>query len=235
MDKIVTIHQPDFMPWLGFFNKIHNADEFIVLDHVLNNPKTADFYCRRVKMLVGKVETWVSVNLSKDESGLFIPINAMTFNLADANQFNKLEKTIYLNYKNAPCFNEVFYLIEQYCNATSNKLIDRNMLFIKEVLQKLNIDTPLILSSELNPIHKSNVMLIDLLQKRQASEYLCGNGAASYQEDDLFNKENINVKYNTFNHPNYEQFSTDGFIKGLSIVDALMNVGFNKVEKLIKN
>ena len=85
------------------------------------------------------------------------------------------------------------------------------------------------------PVNVSNVMLIDLLQKRQASEYLCGNGAASYQEDDLFNKENINVKYNTFNHPNYEQFSTDGFIKGLSIVDALMNVGFNKVEKLIKN
>jgi hypothetical protein len=45
------------MPWLGLFNKITNADELIILDHVTNNPKSAEFWCRRVKMLIGGVST----------------------------------------------------------------------------------------------------------------------------------------------------------------------------------
>ena len=77
MTKIVTIHQPDFMPWLGLFNKINNADELIVLDHVINNPKSPELWSRRVKMLIGGKDHWMSVTLKKDEQNTFIPINKM--------------------------------------------------------------------------------------------------------------------------------------------------------------
>jgi hypothetical protein len=235
MRKIITIHQPDFMPWLGLFNKINNADELIVLDHVVNNPKTAHFYCRRVKMMIGGTENWVSVNLKKDPDNLFIPINKMEFNDADKTQFQKLEKTVVLNYKNAPFFKDVFYLVEQYCSSPSAKLVDRNMDFIKEVMKRLEIGTNLVYSSELNVQSKSTSMLVELIKQREGTAYLCGMGASSYQEDELFEKDGIELKYNNFSHPVYTQFNSAEFKNGLSILDALMNMGFDRVTELIRN
>jgi hypothetical protein len=77
-------------------------------------------------------------------------------------------------------------------------------------------------------------MLIDLLKKRSATTYLCGNGAGTYQKDELYNQQNIMVKYNNFNHPVYKQFNSTEFLKGLSIIDALMNLGFEATASLVK-
>ena len=110
---IVTIHQPDFMPWLGLFNKINSADEFIILDHVTNNPKAAEFWCRRVKMLIGGKEHWLSVTLKKDQHNTFIPINQMELDM-DEKAIKKFIQSIELNYKRAPYFTEIFYLVENY-------------------------------------------------------------------------------------------------------------------------
>jgi len=232
IDKIVTIHQPDFMPWLGLFNKINKADELIVLDHVTNNPKDAAFWCRRVKMLIGGKEHWMSVSLKKGNQP-FIPIKEMKMEM-DIAAVKKFIKSVEINYKKAPFFNEMFYLVEYYFQITSTNLSERNMWFIKEVMSKLSISTPISLSSELDPQFTSNELLIDLLKKRNASVYLCGGGAASYQNDALFFKENIQVVYNQFDHPVYEQFNSDQFVKGLSIIDVLMNVGFLGTSKLLK-
>ncbi|MBL7917986.1 MAG: WbqC family protein, partial [Bacteroidia bacterium] len=221
----VTIHQPDFMPWLGLFNKINNADEFIILDHVTNNPKSPEFWCRRVKMLIGGKEHWMSITLKKDKLNTFIPINCMELDM-DEKTVKKFIQSVELNYKRAPYFNDVFYLVENYFSLNGNNLSKKNSWFISEVMKKLNINTPYLYSSDLNPQFTSNEMLIDLLKKRNATVYLCGNGAGSYQKDELYLNEGIKVKYNQFTHPEYSQFNSTSFTKGLSIIDALMNLGF---------
>ena len=66
--KLIAIHQPNLFPWLGFFTKIHQANEFIILDHTINNPKSPEFWCRRVKMLIGGKDHWMSVSLKKDNN-----------------------------------------------------------------------------------------------------------------------------------------------------------------------
>ena len=233
MGKIVTIHQPDFMPWLGLFNKISKADELIVLDHVVNNPKSAEFWCRRVKMLIGGKAHWMSITLKKDEHNLFIPINIMEF-VKDEKAIKKFKASIEQNYKRAPYFKDIFYLIENYFSQSTNNLSLLNVWFIKEVMMRLKIDTNLVFSSELVPQYSSNEMLIDLLKKRNANIYLCGNGAGAYQKDELYNQQNIEVKYNNFNHPVYNQFNSTEFTKGLSIIDALMNLGFEATSNLVK-
>jgi len=222
---IITIHQPDFMPWLGLFNKINNADEFIILDHVTNNPKSPEFWCRRVKMLIGGKEHWMSVTLKKDKLNTFIPIKDMELEM-DEKSIRKFIQSVELNYKRAPYFSEVFYLVENYFEVDGNNLRKRNSWFIKEVMNKIGINTTCIFSSELNPQFSSNEMLIDLLKKRDATVYLCGNGSGSYQKDELYLNEGISVKYNQFIHPEYTQFNSSSFIKGLSIIDPLMNLGF---------
>jgi len=229
---IVTIHQPDFMPWLGLFNKIKNADEFIILDHTINNPKSPEFWCRRVKMLIGGKDHWMSVSLKKDNNNLFVPIKDMELQI-DEKSNKKFLQSIELNYKKAPYFNEIYYLVENYFKMSTNNLSKRNSWFITEVMEKLGINTKIIYSSDLNPIYTSNEMLIDLLKKRNATTYLCGAGASGYQKDELYLAENILVVYNRFIHPTYKQFNSNQFLSGLSIIDPLMNIGFEQTAKLI--
>jgi hypothetical protein len=234
VNKTITIHQPDFMPWIGLFNKINNADELIILDHVTNNPKSSEFWCRRVKMLIGGKEHWMSVTLKKDKLNTFIPINDMELKMDEKNT-KKFIQSVELNYKRAPYFSEVFYLIENYFEVEGNNLSRKNIWFIKEVMKKIKINTACIFSSELNPQFSSNEMLIDLLKKRNATVYLCGNGSGSYQKDELYLNEGISVKYNQFIHPVYTQFNSSSFIKGLSIIDTLMNLGFNGTIRFFNN
>jgi WbqC-like protein family len=233
LEKIVTIHQPDFMPWLGFFNKIAKTDEFIILDHTINNPKSPEFWCRRVKMLIGGKEHWMSISLKKDERQLFIPIYDMQLQM-DEKTTKKFLQSVELNYKKAPFFMDTFYLVEQYFTMLSQNLVEKNVWFVQEVANKLHIDSKFIYSSQLDPQFSSNEMLIDLLKQRNATTYLCGDGAGGYQKDELYLAENILVKKNGFQHPNYLQFNTKEFVKGLSIIDALMNIGFEATEKLVK-
>lgn len=232
MSKVVTIHQPDFMPWLGLFDKINNADVFIVLDHVTNNPKSAEFWCRRVKMLIGGKEHWMSVNLKKDETDVFIPINKMEIKM-DEIAIKKFKQSVELNYKKAPFFSEVFYLIEDYFSAPLLNMCEKNTGFIKEVMKKLEIGTELLFSSQMQPQFSSNEMLIDLLKKANATTYLCGSGAGGYQKDELFLEQGIQVRYNSFVPPAYPQFNSKIFVKGLSILDELMNLGFKGTKDLL--
>lgn len=234
MQKTVTIHQPDFMPWLGLFNKINKADEFIVLDHTLNNPKSPEFYCRRVKMLIGGKDHWMSVSLKKDDKNLFIPINEMELQMNEKTT-KKFLQSVELNYKKAPYFKDVFYLVEDYFTMSNQNLSQKNSWFITEVMKKLNVTTKVVNSTNLSPQFSSNDMLIDLLEKRKATTYLCGAGASGYQKDILYLSKNIEVTYNCFSHPTYIQFNSKEFIKGLSIIDSLMNLGFEQTEKLVKS
>lgn len=220
------------MPWLGLFDKINNADVFIVLDHVTNNPKSPEFWCRRVKMLIGGKEHWMSVSLKKDEKELFVPIDKMELNM-DEQAIRKFKQSVELNYKKAPFFSEVFFLIEDYFKAPLLNLRAKNINFIKEVMEKLDIRTEVVYSSEMQPQFSSNEMLIDLLKKTNASVYLCGSGAGDYQKDELFVAQGIAVKYNSFVQPVYTQFNSSNFVKGLSIIDVLMNLGFKGSKELL--
>lgn len=46
---VVAIHQPEHLPWLGFFNKMANADEFVILDNVQYRKR---YFQNRNKILV---------------------------------------------------------------------------------------------------------------------------------------------------------------------------------------
>ncbi len=233
MSKVVTIHQPDFMPWLGLYNKIARADELVILDHVTNNPRDG-FWCRRVMMMVGGKPAWVSLPLVKEEGKVAIPINQMEINPTQFRVLRKSFDSIRFNYTKAPYFKEVFPLVEEYFASEDNNLARRNSKFLIDTMHRLNINTEIVFSSDLDCNQKSTHLLVEILKKRNATEYLCGAGASGYQDDSLFGQSGIQLRYNNFQHPQYPQFNTTSFQKGLSIIDALMNVGFSETERLIK-
>ena len=229
MNRIVTIHQPDFMPWAGFFRKIQKSDLWIVLDHVSNNPRDSKFWGRRVKLLVNNREYWLSVPLEKPKGITSVPINTMRIKSDFFNGVNnhKVRKTLDQQYIRYPFFKEFKYLYEDYFDDISQSLMDKNMRFIQEVMSILNINTEIIYSSELNTKGQSNELLVELLEAVDAKKYISGDGADGYMDVEIYRESNIQVYKNNFDsNLKYNQFSNSGvFIGGLSIIDCLMSVG----------
>lgn len=232
----ITIHQPDMMPWLGLFNKINKADLWVILDHTTNNPRDASFWGRRAKILVNGKPKWLSLPLVKPEiSGLIgLPIYEMEFSNANPKIYLSALKTIELNYKKTPFFNEVFPLVCDFLHSSVMNMRDRNLAFIFQIMELLEIKTKISYSSDLHCQKSATSLLVEILEKMQGTTYLCGGGASGYQKDDLFRAAGINVEYNNFNHPVYNQMNSKEFVPGLSIIDALMNVGVLETKKLIR-
>lgn len=234
LNKIVTVHQPDFMPWFGFYNKISKSDIFIVLDHVLNNPNDG-FWCKRVKMIIGGKPKWITVPLKKEKQRPYIPINQMEISLDMKKEFLKLYKTIVFNYTNHPYFFEIDPFLKEYFFEGELNLVKKNFRFILSTLSKLEINPKIEFSSNLSPFGSKNELLINLVKAVEGDHYLAGQGAKDYQNDFAFKNNGIITCYNSFKHPKYEQSKNhvDEFTEGLSIVDVVSSMGFSNLKRLL--
>ncbi|MDA7774263.1 WbqC family protein [Pseudomonadales bacterium] len=232
---IVTIHQPDFMPWMGFFNKIAKSDIWVLLDHVENNPRDAGFWGRRVRVLVNGSPAWLSIPLKKpDQTGVVgVPINQMKINTELQKNLSKSFRTLHQAYSGTPYYKEYCYLIDDFFLDDDPSLINRNVKFILEILKILGINTEVVPSSKFGFESKKNELLIDLIKVVHGNTYLCGQGAQGYQDDSKFLSEGIALEYNRFEHPNYTQRHTKECVHGLSIIDALFNMPVEKVSSMI--
>lgn len=232
MKTVVGIHQPDFFPWLGFFNKYRKSDTFVILDHTENNPRDSNFWGRRVKILANGQPFWLSVPLTKPSGKLGQPILEMTLNINDRKFKKKNLSTLSQSYSKAHHFDQIFPLVEAYFNHESTSLIERNMGFILEVGGQLGFNTEMVYSSDLNCQMSSTDLLIEIIQKVGGTDYLSGTGADGYMKDEMFGQNGIGLQFNEFSFIPYDQFNAKEFVPGLSILDALMNLGFEGVKGL---
>jgi hypothetical protein len=231
MSKVACIHQPNFFPWLGYFNKIARCDRFIFLDDV-QFPKKGGAWCNRVKLMVSAEERWVTAPIDRNYQGV-LKINQMHF--MDNNIWKKkLIKTISFNYKSAPFYRDMFDFFEPLiCNSDTN-VSSFNIHAVTEISKKLDIDLKKFYVSSRLPVDEcSNERLICLTKSVGSDSYMCGGGADSYQDENIFRNNNIKLIYQNFNQIPYAQSTKNCFVSGLSIIDALMNVGWDGVKRLI--
>ncbi len=229
----VAIHQPSFFPWLGFFDKIASTDIFVLLDDV-QFPKTGGFWGNRVKFMISGKPEWITMPIVRSYSGVR-NINEMEINNS-VNWREKLDKTIFLNYKKAPFFEEIYPVFVSLVNYNTKSLLDYNLNIIKKICELIGINfQKAVLASSLNIEGKATDLLISIIKNVSGSEYICGGGAQKYQEDEKFEQTGIKLTYQHFDHPVYKQFNSDEFIKGLSVFDALFNCGTNAVSKLFSS
>jgi len=229
--KIVAIHQPNFFPWLGYFNKIARADLFIVLDHV-QFPKKGGTYSNRVQLVVNGQAAWVTMPVVRAYHG-FRRINEMRIDNTQPWR-TKLLKTIQMNYSHAPFFEIVFPFLTELVNNPTDRLVEYNLSAINSLMAALGMETSkLILSSTLAVEGQATDLLISIVKAVGGTTYLCGGGAPRYQQDKKFAEAGIELVYQNFRHPVYPQTNTREFIPGLSIIDALMNCGFERTKALV--
>ena len=229
--RVVAIHQPNFFPWLGYFDKIARSDVFILLDHV-QLPKTGGGWSNRVKMRVAGEARWVTAPVHRAFHGVGA-INEIEW--ADDQPWrDKLVRTLSANYAKAPYYREIIAWLEPLIRMPEVNLARYNIAVIRAIADRIGLrHDHCVVSSALGGRGQANELLIDLTRKTGGTCYLCGGGAAGYQDDAAFAEAGLELRYQRFTHPGYAQTGQVDFEPGLSIVDALMNVGCGNVKGLL--
>lgn len=215
------IHQPNFLPWLGYFYKIHKSDHFVLIDNVQFIKGSV---CNRAKIKNNQgAEIWLTVPV-KGNKGSYVNYNELELDYTQkwaVKMINQLNAA----YVKAPYFDMFFNPLSDLLKQEHKSLADLNITLIKYICGQLGIKTPMSVASELAiDFGRKNDLNLNICKYFKANIYLSGTGAKKYNDEALFKNEGIAVEYSDFVHPVYpQQFGT--FIPGLSIVDLLFNCG----------
>src|ERR1700761_7709248 len=230
MSRIAVIHQPDFLPYLGFFDRLLHADVLVLLDNAQFVNSTSRSWTHRAKIKTPRGEKWISLNVKSAPRDT--PIRDIELSGADwrKTHINLLRE----NYRTADHFAEIFPEIEKLYAHDSNGLAGFNRASIEMLMRLFDIKIELITASSLSPEGKSNELLVDILKKIGADRYLSGIGAKAYFRPEPFAAAGIEVLWQDFHHPVYSQLHGD-FIPYLSSIDLLLNCGIDRSRKILRN
>lgn len=222
MNKKVAIHQPNYIPWIGYFAKMEQSDYFVYLD-IVQYPRGKSVAARNlIKTPNGPAYLTIPVKTPAGKSGkaLYTEIQ-----FADSKWKEKHKKTIELNYKKTPHFNEVFELFRIEMDRTAS-FTDLNINLIETFADYMDIPTRRFrLSSILKDFGQKSDLIIDICEQLNARVYLSGDGGGKDYNDEALLKENgIMLEYLNFKHPQYNQLWGE-FVPNLSILDLLFNHG----------
>ncbi|MFC2156802.1 WbqC family protein [Acidobacteriota bacterium] len=225
--KIVSIHQPAYLPWLGYFHKAALSDVFIFLDTVQFEKNS---FTNRNRIMTGQGPIWLTVPLTQKGH---IQKKLTEMQITDSDPWKKKHiKSIRLNYSKTPHFNKYFEEIENSISQAGVSFCDFVYSMTSYFFRLLNIDTSFVRSSNL-PVSGEKASLVKNLCKHfQADIYISGALGRDYLNKDEFMKEGIKVIFQDYIHPSYSQLSRT-FESGMGIIDVLMNLGASKTKDLI--
>lgn len=229
--RLVAVHQPNFFPWLGFFDKIIRSDVFVVLDHI-QFPKSEGNWSNRVKLVVNGQPAWVTMPVARDYEG-FRRIDEMRIDNR-APWRRKLLQLLRTNYGRARAFRDVFPDVESWVETPGELVADYNLAVITAICARLGLrSSHLVRSSALGVPGAKSELVAKLVAHVGGTVYLSGDGSDGYHQDDVFAATGITVQYQRFAHPVYQQRAGEPFIPGLSILDALFHCGFAATADLL--
>lgn len=223
---IVAAHQPNFAPWLGFFDRIRRAQRFVLLDHVQFERQN---YQNRTLIKTQGGPKWVTVPVvqkSRDE----LILDKEICNGQDGKEFwgRKVYLTLESSYARAPHFK--LYgpkLKELFVGTRWDKLVDLNLALLRLCLESLQIATPLVRSSELQGLTGAkSELVLSMVRAAGGTTYMAGmGGSKEYLDAATFKEQGVDVAWQDFSHPEYPQLGAAPFAKGLSVLDLLFNCG----------
>ncbi len=218
----ITIHQPNFMPYLGFFDKCDYADTFVIYDST--QFKKNDFQNRnKIKGKDGWF--WLTVPVTYRFGDIISVVNIDN----SKNWKEKHLKAIQTCYSNSRFFKKYFSKIESIYDSKWEYLSNFNIALIKFFLEELGINCEIILSSKLNIESVGSDALVEICDKMNMSTYISGIDGKKYLEFTKFEKEKIEVEVQNYTHPKYIQNfgEFDGY---MSVLDLLFNEGPNSLK-----
>lgn len=230
---IISIHQPNYIPWIGYFHKIAHSDVFVVFDDI-QFPRGKDFIFRN-KIKTENGAKWLSIPI-KNRSEFVSIKNAEINNDIEWNK--KHINSIYSNYHKTEFFENYFKKIESIIDKKWKLLIDLNLEINKTILDLLKINTKIVRSSDLNIKESGTMKVLKIIQKFNGDTYLTGWGPGSRRyivgNEMRFSESGVDIKLQKITIPQYNQYFDD-FVPNLSILDMLFNVEIEKIRKNINS
>ena len=217
---VVCIHQPDFAPWLGFFDRLKRCDKFIVLDNVQFLRRG---WNHRDRIRTADGERWLTVPVLK-RGRREQPINRVEIDESTDWRRQHLEILRHA-YGRAACFQPHFSAISEIYGRRHGRLIDLNRDLIDTLARRFDAVADTWLASELSVYGRGTGMLVELVRAVGGSTYLTGQGARAYLDESRFAAAGIEIEWQRFADPVYPQVHGDRFVRGLSGLDCLFNCG----------
>lgn len=225
----LAIHQPNYLPWSGYFHKMESADLFLILDTV---QYVKHEYDNRCKIKTPNGEQWLTVPISPPRLGT--PITEVM--LANETDLSRQSwKTIKNNYSQSPYFADYKDELHEIYNQKWGSLRDLNIKIIQMIQSRLGIETPLEIASMLpERTLKGTDLLISYCKELGATIYLSGIGGKNYLKQEQFEKNNIRLEFQNYTPIVYPQMFGD-FIPNLSVIDLLFNCGKESLSRIMGN
>ncbi|MFN9109903.1 MAG: WbqC family protein, partial [Bacteroidota bacterium] len=141
------------------------------------------------------------------------------------------------NYKNTKYFLEIFPFVEEVLEKQTDSLIEVLYDSMMLSLKLLDINCQVIRMSDIHydKEKQKSDLILELLIKTNADVYLSGSGAKEYMNMEDFQKNNVEVHFQNFSHPQYQQINSKEFVSGLSSLDLLFNEGIQNSSQIVKN
>ena len=215
---VVAIHQPQFLPWLGYFDKLDRSDVFCLLDTV--QYKKNEFQNRnRIKTADGWQWLTVPVTYRFPQRIYEVGVNQTV------DWQRKHLQALKTNYRKAPFFDTYIGKFEKFYQQPFELLAEVNVECIKLLMDLLGLKSKVVLSSSLQvETEDPTLRLVEICQTLDGDTYLSGRDGAKYMDLDTFHGHRIEIIFQDFNHPDYPQ-CYGPFEPNLSVVDLLFNCG----------
>lgn len=218
---VVTIHQPEHLPWLGFLDKVRQVDVFVVLDHVQYRK---NYFQNRNKIRAASGALWLTVPvLTKGNSDQ--PINEVQINNQGSPRWKeKCWFSLVQHYRKTEFWSHHEQFFERLYKTNWTRLVEINEAIIRYLLNAFSIDVKVIKSSELNVEGQRGDLLLDICRHVGAGTYLSGVSGKEYLDRKKFADAGIEVQFQEFHHPIYKQ-AYEPFLPCMSSIDLLFNYG----------
>lgn len=216
---IVSIHQPDYIPYIGYFYKIACSDIFVFLDDV--------------QFSNDNMHHWNRIKTPQGEHRLKIPVEYkfgdrinQVRTKDELNWKEKHLKIIQMNYMRAPAFREIFPNFRELLMTSYDSLAEMNVQINKWICAGLGLRPKYYRTSEMQLLTVKEQRVIDICLAVGGKTYISGNGARAYQVDQHFTEKGVTLQYTNYHPFAYKQLWKE-FIPNMSIMDYLFNYGFN--------
>lgn len=216
--KIVSIHQPQYIPWVPYFDKALQSDVFVLLDHV-QFEKNGMQNRNQIKSPQGPL--WLTLPV-KHNFGQSI----LETQISDPRAAAKHIKTLQMCYKKAPFYDEIMPLLEEPLSAGYTSLSVLCCDITVRILSYLEYQGTVMNSSQMNVEGRSSDLVLNICKSLDAEVYIAGQGGKNYMKLEDFEAAGVKVVFQKYSNQEYTQcYSKVGFCKDLSIIDLLFNAG----------
>jgi hypothetical protein len=235
-NHVVAIHQPSYLPWLGFFHKIFYADTFVILDNVEFSKNS---FIKRTLINKTHVNEGVYLTIPAAKHSDFVSINAMVESPSEDWRTSHLRK-IHGSYNRAPYFREFYPLLEKAIDATrqSRSIAAINEQLLQSLLEMLGLKREIhtasaILDRDIKEPHERNMWLC---QRLGGNVYFSGATAIDYQRDKECPPGMRLIYQRIWEHIAARPYlPPDRFSNGLSILDCLFTAGPDAIFRIFES